>query len=100
HTRWPRDWSSDVCSSDLVDGNGDGVRTADITKGIDRRVGAIECLPDNYVGVDFGLLPGLPPLDPGGPAPGSDPIKLGNSDLLYRSEERRVGKGCRCRWAT
>src|SRR5207253_6672862 len=20
HTRWPRDWSSDVCSSDLVDG--------------------------------------------------------------------------------
>src|SRR5690625_3898385 len=24
HTRWPRDWSSDVCSSDL-DGNGPGV---------------------------------------------------------------------------
>src|SRR5690625_6392185 len=21
HTRWPRDWSSDVCSSDLVGGN-------------------------------------------------------------------------------
>src|SRR6266508_5209284 len=23
HTRWPRDWSSDVCSSDLVPGSGD-----------------------------------------------------------------------------
>src|SRR5690625_6786516 len=22
HTRWPRDWSSDVCSSDLTDGLG------------------------------------------------------------------------------
>src|SRR5437660_12778976 len=22
HTRWPRDWSSDVCSSDYSDGNG------------------------------------------------------------------------------
>ena len=68
-----------------VDGNGDGVRTADITKGIDRRLGAIERLPDNYAGVDFGLLPGLPPLDPGGPAPGTDPIKLGNSNLLSYS---------------
>ena len=68
-----------------VDGNGDGVRTSDITKGIDRRVGAVERLPDNYLGVDFGLLPGLPPLDPGGPAPGTDPIKLGNSNLLSYS---------------
>src|SRR5207253_3371812 len=30
HTRWPRDWSSDVCSSDLalrVDGDHDRLRT-------------------------------------------------------------------------
>src|SRR5690625_5982210 len=24
HTRWPRDWSSDVCSSDLTGDNGKG----------------------------------------------------------------------------
>src|SRR6266508_6182906 len=24
HTRWPRDWSSDVCSSDLVPGDATG----------------------------------------------------------------------------
>src|SRR5207253_7063305 len=28
HTRWPRDWSSDVCSSDLFLPNGDTVRKA------------------------------------------------------------------------
>src|SRR5690625_5851836 len=26
HTRWPRDWSSDVCSSDLVKGIGDTIK--------------------------------------------------------------------------
>ena len=65
-----------------VDGNEDGVGTADIRNGIDRRLGAIERLSDNYAGVDFGLLPDLPPIDPGGPPPGMDPIKLGSSALL------------------
>jgi type II secretory pathway pseudopilin PulG len=68
-----------------VDGNGDGVRATDIKKGTDRRLGAAEHLPDNYAGVDFGLLPGLPPVDVGGPAPGTDPIKLGTSNLLSYS---------------
>jgi type II secretory pathway pseudopilin PulG len=68
-----------------VDGNGDGVRTADIMNGMDRRLGAIERLPDNFAGVDFGLLPGLPPVDPGNPAPGTDPVKLGTTNLLSYS---------------
>ena len=68
-----------------VDGNGDGVRTADIKKAIDRRLGAMERLPDNFAGVDFGLLPSLPPVEPGSPAPGTDPIKLGASNLLSYS---------------
>jgi type II secretory pathway pseudopilin PulG len=68
-----------------VDGNGDGVRTPDIRNGTDRRLGAIERLPDNYAGVEFSLLPGLPPVDPGSPPPGTDPIKLGSSNLLSYS---------------
>ena len=68
-----------------IDGNGDGVRTADIRNGIDRLLGTIERLSDNYAGVDFGLFPGLPPVDPGSPPPGSDPIKLGSSTLLSYS---------------
>src|SRR5438270_7147233 len=50
-----------------VDGNGDGVRTTDISRGIDRRLGATEHLSDNYAGVDFGVVPGLPPIDAGSP---------------------------------
>jgi type II secretory pathway pseudopilin PulG len=68
-----------------ADGNGDGVRTPDIRDGIDWRLGALERLPDNYAGVDFGLLPGMPPVDSGDPPPGTDPIKLGISDLLSYS---------------
>jgi type II secretory pathway pseudopilin PulG len=68
-----------------VDGNGDGVRTTDIRKGIDHPIGALEHLADTYAGVDFGLLPGLPPVDAGSPAPGADPIKLGSSNLLSYS---------------
>jgi hypothetical protein len=68
-----------------LDGNGDGVRTSDINTGIDKRLGDVERLPDNFAGVDFGLLPGLPPVDRGGVAPGSDPIKLGAGNLLSYS---------------
>ncbi len=65
-----------------VDGNANGVRTADITRGIDRELMPLERLPDLFRGVDFGLVPGLPPVDPGSPAPGSDPIKIGSTDIL------------------
>lgn len=65
-----------------VDGNGNGVRTRDIQRAVDRRIGAPERLADHFQGVDFGLMPGLPAIDPGGAAPGSDPIKLGSSDIL------------------
>jgi prepilin-type N-terminal cleavage/methylation domain-containing protein len=64
-----------------VDGNRNGVRTRDIDDGVDVRVQGPERLADNFRGVDFGTLPGLPPVDPGGTAPGSDPIRLGTSDL-------------------
>ena len=65
-----------------VDGNGDGVRTADISNAVDRPLGAVEQLGDVFPGVDFGALPGLPSVDPGGTPPGSDPIRLGASDIL------------------
>jgi hypothetical protein len=68
-----------------VDGNGDGVRTADITNGIDHRLGAIERLQDNFAGVTFGVLPSLPPVDPVSPAPGTDAIRLGSTNLLSYS---------------
>ena len=65
-----------------VDGNGNGIRSADIARGIDRELMPLERLPHLFRGVDFGLAPGLPAIDPSGPAPGSDPIKIGSSNIL------------------
>jgi len=65
----------------FVDGNRNGVRSTDIASGKDRRLTPTERLGDHFSGVDFGAIPGLPPVDPGGTPPGSDPIRLGSSNL-------------------
>ena len=59
------------------DGNRNGVLTRDIQDGIDRLIASMERLPEQFTGVDFGAIPGLPPIDPGGTPPGADPIRLG-----------------------
>jgi type II secretory pathway pseudopilin PulG len=64
-----------------VDRNRNGVRTTDIQNGVDKPLAASERLMDQFSGVDFGALPGLPPVDAGGTPPGSDPIRLGSSDI-------------------
>src|SRR5437660_3106685 len=74
HTRWPRDWSSDVCSSDLKNRVLD-----DVTSSFD--AGAVGLLGPNGAGK-------------------STMIKtLLGFIMPERSEERRVGKECRSRWA-
>src|SRR3954451_7375840 len=40
-----------------VDGNGNGVLARDMQRGIDRRLGAVERLSEQFSGVDFGVLP-------------------------------------------
>ena len=65
-----------------VDGNDDGVRSQDIQRGVDREIRRQERLSDQFPGVEFGALPDLPPVDAGGVPPGSDPIRIGGSDLL------------------
>ena len=64
-----------------VDGNGNGVLTEDIQNGVDRRLNRAERLRDHFAGVEFGAVPGLPPIDPGSTPPGTDPIRLGISGL-------------------
>ena len=64
-----------------VDGNRNGVLTRDIQRGIDRLIAAVERLPDQFAGVEFGAIPGLPAVDPGGTAPGTDPIRLGSGNI-------------------
>src|SRR2546421_3614803 len=84
HTRSDRDWSSDVCSSDL-DAPGDDIveggetDLAEIVKGVRR------------VEEDRGSLVGAERTN----------VRFGVFVELHRprSEERRVGKECRSRWS-
>src|SRR5207247_6318270 len=70
HTRSTRDWSSDVCSSDLADPHG--------------RPGLLDRdRSDRHV---------LKPVEA--------PLERGRLPRPERSEERRVGKECRSRGAT
>jgi prepilin-type N-terminal cleavage/methylation domain-containing protein len=69
----------------FADGNGDGVRTQDIIDAIDVQLHTAERLADTFDGVDLGLLPGLPANEAGGAVPGTDPVKLGASNLLSYS---------------
>src|SRR2546422_6364736 len=71
HTRCSRDWSSDVCSSDL------SILT-----------GAHDATTTSYW---------IQPLD--GPARKLDLGMVEPWNGFWRSEERRVGKECRSRWS-
>src|SRR5690606_39381842 len=84
HTRFSRDWSSDVCSSDLVSGGGKSTLVT----------GVLERLVEREF--QFCVI------DPEGDyAELEDAVVLGDARqqprLAERSEERRVGKECRSR---
>ena len=66
-----------------VDGNGDGVRTRDIARQIDRAIGPPERLGDSFAGVAFGILDGVAAIDASEPLQaGGDPVQFGRADLL------------------
>jgi prepilin-type N-terminal cleavage/methylation domain-containing protein len=65
--------SDDVSFSVFQDGNGNGIRTADIASGIDRAIEPATHLHEHFPGVEIGLAPGVP---------GTDPVQLGSTSLL------------------
>src|SRR5439155_17626459 len=90
HTRWPRDWSSDVCSSDL---GATGLERA--LENLQQR--ASQAIADGYnviilsdrgIGRDRAAIPSLL-------ATAAVHHHLVRRGERTRSEERRVGKECR-----
>jgi type II secretory pathway pseudopilin PulG len=65
-----------------VDGNHNGVLSRDIQSGADRPIQPADRLSDHFPGVDFDALPDLPAVDSTSTAPGSDPIRLGSSNMV------------------
>src|SRR5207253_6231099 len=97
-TRWPRDWSSDVCSSDLGDAHA-ALGILDLGLALEGRRLLADFLFLFERGDSNGLLAlrlahaDLAQLAGIGDLNGLLTFGLGNA----RSEERRVGKGCRVR---
>jgi len=73
----------DLVLSVYQDGNGNGVTTADIKKGVDRLVAGPFGLRNKYPGITFSFVPGFNGTDPGGAAIGdlADPIRFGASNI-------------------
>jgi prepilin-type N-terminal cleavage/methylation domain-containing protein len=65
----------------FVDGNGNGVLSRDIARGIDLPITGEERLDHHYAGVEFGILSSVTGLDPG-PFNETDPVQIGASNLL------------------
>src|SRR5947209_11167559 len=91
HTRYWRDWSSDVCSSDLTPQV--GCRTS---KGNPARGGQVVVVSEKKRHLATETVEAQPP--------SKKPLEGENAETMLkeaveRSEERRVGKECRCRWS-
>jgi type II secretory pathway pseudopilin PulG len=76
----PAGW--DYRFGEYLDGNGNGVRTADIASGVDRELASRSPLSAQFPGVTFGLLPGLPDLDDQRAMDASDGVRIGSSRIL------------------
>jgi len=84
--------SPDYVFTPYADGNGNGVRAADIHRGLDPPVGVPTRLGDNFSGVRFGLLPGLPDVD--GVADGStEGVRIGTARILTMSANGTATSG-------
>ncbi len=64
-----------------ADGNFNGIRTADIGRGIDRMISPYERIEDQFPGVTFGIVDGVPGVG-GAAGGGADPIRFGRSDIM------------------
>jgi len=80
----------------VEDGNRNGLRSAEIDRGVDRTVSGPRRLEHDVEGVRVGIPPtGVPEVPPGAAtlAPGDDPVRFGRSDLVSFSPLGRSSSG-------
>ena len=84
--------ADDYTFTPYEDGNGNGVRTAEIRDGIDRAVGGAERLGGKFPGVRFELAEGIPDVD-GGTGTGRDGVRIGSARILTMGEDGTATSG-------
>ncbi len=91
--RGPQGWQWHV----VEDGNGNGLRTAEIRSGVDRKRSGPHRLETRVEGVSLGFPPGaaIPQIPPrrGTIPSGADPVRFGRSDIVAFSPLGRSSSG-------
>ena len=82
---------ADYTMSSFIDGNGNGLRAMDISRGVDRPSGRAERLDEHFAGAAFGLLPGVPDMDGGTASP--DGVRIGSSSFLSLAPDGSATSG-------
>ncbi len=76
----------------VLDGNGNGVRTADLQRGVDQRLMTPERLRDKFPGVSFAIQAGIPDLD-GVNGGLRDGVRIGAARILTMSPNGTATSG-------
>jgi type II secretory pathway pseudopilin PulG len=85
-------WEGDYLFAMYADGNGNGIRTADIALAIDMQLVAPDRLSDKYPGVRFELLPDIPEID-GDTGGTRDGLRIGTSRILTLTPDGSSSSG-------
>jgi hypothetical protein len=83
---------TDYLLTTIADGNGNGLRTTEILRGIDSPMTEAEAIGWHFPGVTFGILEGVPDAD-GQPANGADGVRVGVSRLLSMGPDGTSSSG-------
>jgi len=73
---------ADYRFAEYLDGNGNGVRNADIAAGIDREIAPRQFLRDQFPRVTFGLQANVPDVDGTRSASATDGVRIGATRIL------------------
>src|SRR5215204_6649149 len=68
--------------AEYLDGNGNGVRSAEIAAGIDTQLAPAQLRHDQFPSIVFGLLAGIPDMDGARSTAEGDGVRIGSSRIL------------------
>jgi hypothetical protein len=79
--------------AEYLDGNGNGVRAADIAAGVDPELAPRRYLRDHFAGVSFGLIANVPDVDGTRSATAGDGVRIGASRILTLGPDGTASSG-------
>jgi type II secretory pathway pseudopilin PulG len=83
---------TDYSYATYVDGNNNGIRTAEIAAGVDPQVNGPEMLAWNFPGIRFGIAVGIPDAD-NHPVSTQDGVRIGSARILSMNPDGSATPG-------